>query len=214
MSKYTVTFKELIDSGLYTESDIKSSFTSYELSDYLTADEILVINTRGTWNKEKLADKIFNYYYMEEIGFDTFGRFQHEAKALMEKIMEKRLPQIYSFSVKYDPLVNVDFEETFERQVEASGTSSADGLVLNSDTPEGRVSKTDVLAGTYASSTSGNESSSSDSSESNESYTKRTKGNSGVSATAQALLKQYRDYIITVDSDIIDELNILFMGLF
>ena len=214
MSKYTITFQELVEGGYYTEEEIKNTFKSYNLEDYLTADEINVINQRGTWNKEKLANKIYNHYYMEEIGFETYARFDLEAKELMEELMEKYLPMVYSYSIKYDPLVNVDFTESFERQFANKDSATADGLVLNSDTPQGRVTKTDILAGNYASSTSGNETSSTGNSEGSENYTKRTKGNSGVSATAQALLKQYRDNIRAVDKDIIKDLNILFMSLF
>ena len=214
MSKYTITFQELVEGGYYTEEEIKNTFKSYNLEDYLTADEIQVINQRGTWNKEKLANKIYNHYYMEEIGFETYARFDLEAKELMEELMEKYLPMVYSYSIEYDPLVNVDFTESFERQFANQDSASADGLVLNSDTPQGRVTKTDILAGNYASSTSGNETSSTGNSEGSENYTKRTKGNSGISATAQALLKQYRDNIRAVDTDIIKDLNILFMSLF
>ena len=214
MSKYTITFQELVEGGYYTEEEIKNTFKSYNLEDYLTADEINVINQRGTWNKEKLANKIYNHYYMEEIGFETYARFDLEAKELMEELMEKYLPMVYSYSIKYDPLVNVDFTESFERQFANQDSATADGLVLNSDTPQGRVTKTDILAGNYASSTSGNETSSTGNSEGSENYTKRTKGNSGISATAQALLKQYRDNIRAVDKDIIKDLNILFMSLF
>ena len=128
--------------------------------------------------------------------------------------MEKYLPMVYSYSIEYDPLVNVDFTESFERQFANQDSATADGLVLNSDTPQGRVTKTDILAGNYASSTSGNETSSTGNSEGSENYTKRTKGNSGISATAQALLKQYRDNIRAIDKDIIKDLNILFMSLF
>lgn len=214
MSKYTITFQELVEGGYYTEDEIKNTFKSYNLEDYLTADEINVINQRGTWNKEKLANKIYNHYYMEEIGFETYARFDLEAKELMEELMEKYLPMVYSYSIKYDPLVNVDFTESFERQFANQDSATADGLVLNSDTPQGRVQKADILAGNYASSTSGNETSSTGNSEGSENYTKRTKGNSGISATAQALLKQYRDNIRAVDKDIIKDLNILFMSLF
>ena len=214
MSKYTITFQELVEGGYYTEDEIKNTFKSYNLEDYLTSDEITVINQRGTWNKEKLANKIYNHYYMEEIGFETYGRFDLEAKELMEELMEKYLPMVYSYSIEYDPLVNVDFTESFERQFANQDSATADGLVLNSDTPQGRVTKTDILAGNYASSTSGNETSSTGNSEGSENYTKRTKGNSGISATAQALLKQYRDNIRAIDKDIIKDLNILFMSLF
>lgn len=214
MSKYTTTFRDVIDLGIYTQDDIESVFKDYNLLDYLTADEVAIVNARGTWTKEKLARKIFNHFYNIEIGFETFHEFSLQAKSYMSEIMEKYAPMIYSYSIEYDPLVNVDFTETFERSSTSEDSASADGIVLNSDTPQGRVKKADILAGNYASNTSGNESSSSANSEQNESYTRRTKGNSGVSATAQALLKQYRDNIRAVDSEIIRDLKILFLGLF
>lgn len=214
MSKYTTTFRDVIDLGIYTQDDIESVFKDYNLLDYLTADEVAIVNARGTWTKEKLARKIFNHFYNIEIGFETFYEFSLQAKSYMSEIMEKYAPMIYSYSIEYDPLVNVDYTETFERTASSEDSASADGLVLNSDTPQGRVTKYEVLAGKYASSTSGNESSSNANSEQNESYTRRQKGNSGVSATAQALLKQYRDNIRAVDSEIIQDLKILFLGLF
>lgn len=214
MSKYTTTFRDVIDLGIYTQDDIESVFKDYNLLDYLTADEVAIVNARGTWTKEKLARKIFNHFYNVEIGFETFYEFSLQAKSYMSEIMEKYAPMIYSYSIEYDPLVNVDYTETFERTATSEDSASADGIVLNSDTPQGRVQKADILAGNYASNTSGNESSSNANSEQNESYTRRQKGNSGVSATAQALLKQYRDNIRAVDSEIIQDLKILFLGLF
>lgn len=218
MSRYTTSFRRLIECGFVTRNDIEDIFKNYNLSDYLTAEEIEVIETRGTWTPSKLAKKIVDHYYMKDLGFETYAMFKHYAKIQMEEIMESKLPVIYSLAVKYDPLVNVDFTETLEREV--SGTSSASGsgsaLVVNSDTPQGQITKANILAGNYASSTSANESESSSSGESSsdENYTKRVKGNSGVSATAQALLKQYRDNIRAVDYEIIKELNDLFMGIF
>ena len=47
-----------------------------------------------------------------------------------------------------------------------------------------------------------------------ENYTKRVKGNSGVSATAQKMIAQYRDNIRAIDREIIEKLDILFMGLY
>lgn len=214
MSKYTTTFRDVIDLGIYTQDDIESVFKDYNLLDYLTADEVAIVNARGTWTKEKLVRKIFNHFYNVEIGFETFYEFSLQAKSYMSEIMEKYAPMIYSYSIEYDPLVNVDYTETFERTATSEDSASADGIVLNSDTPQGRVQKADILAGNYASNTSGNESSSNANSEQNESYTRRQKGNSGVSATAQALLKQYRDNIRAVDSEIIQDLKILFLGLF
>lgn len=231
MAKYTLELRELytpikFNPPLFTETEVKSWFTNYELSDYLTTEEIEVITERGVWNKEKLAEKILKHYFMREIGFETPALFKHYAEVEMSEIMEEFLPLIYSASIKYDPLVNVDFTESFERTTGTSGESestsnnSSSSLGVNSDTPQGEISKANILAGKYASSTGATESeseisdSTSSSSSGEEEYTKRVKGNSGVSATAQRMVQQYRENIIAIDRDIIKRLNILFMGLY
>lgn len=212
MAKYTIELRRLCD--IYSREEVEGWFKDYELSDYLTADEIQVINDRGTWSKDKLAKKIVDKYFMREIGLETPALFIHYAKVQMNEIMESKLPLIYSASIKYDPLVNVDFTESFDRQVNDSGTASSNGLTIASDTPQGNINKQDILAGNYASSTQGGESENTSASESVETSTRRMKGNSGVSATAQKMVEQYRDNIRAIDYEIIKELNSLFMGLY
>ena len=215
MAKYTFELRRLFD--FYTRQTVEGWFKDYELSDYLTDDEIEVITDRGTWTKDKLAKKIVDHYYMREIGFETPWLFQHYVKTTMNEIMERKLPLIYSASINYDPLVNVDYTETFERTIDntVSGTDSSSGLTINSTTPQGQINKDEILQGKYASSTQSGESTGTNSSEGNteEGSTKRVKGNSGVSATAQRMIQQYRENIIAIDSDIINELDDLFMGL-
>lgn len=229
-SVYTVQLRQLVTGGYYTREEIESWFKDYELTDYLTQEEIDVINARGTWSKDKLAKKIVNHYWMREIGLETPALFEHHAKMLMDELMEEKLPLIYSASIKYDPLVNVDYTETFDAERENQGhatsngtsTGNTSGLTVSSDTPQGQVTKANILAGNYASSTAASEaedhSTTSGSSTTNdngtESYTKRIKGNSGVSATAQKMVEQYRENIIAINRDIIEECNVLFMGLY
>lgn len=210
MARFTTTFRFLIEKGIYTKEEIKAWFMDYELSDYLTEDEIEVINSRGTWTKEKLADKIVDEYFFRELGLETPAMFKHYAKIKMRNIMESKLPLIYSSAIKYDPLVNVDFTEDFTR--DTTGTASSSGLNVNSDTPQGQISKDAILTGAYASSTTADESDGSTSS--NEVYSKRVKGNSGVSATAQKMVAQYRENIRAIDYEIIKELKSLFMGIY
>ena len=227
MSKYTLELRQLFDSTyfspqLYQRSDIENWFKDYELTDYLTEEEIDVINIRGVWNKDKLAKKIVDHYYMRELGFETPALFKHYAKITMQELMEKYLPLIYSASIKYDPLINVDYTETFTRNIDnsSSGESNSNSSSINiaSDTPQGKISKADILQGDYASSTGTNEINDSTNSSSlgntKEDYNKKIKGNSGVSATAQKMIEQYRDNIISIDKDIIKELDILFFGLY
>lgn len=216
MSKYTFELRRLFD--FYTRETVEGWFKDYELSDYLTQDEIDVIEERGTWSKDKLARKIVDHYYMREIGFETPYLFQHYVKVAMNEIMESKLPLIYSASIEYDPLVNVDYTKSFTRAINNTVNSSdnASGLTVNSDTPQGQVTKASILDGKYASSTQAGESTNQSATAGNtqEASTESVKGNSGVSATAQKMIEQYRKNIIAIDKDIINELNDLFMGLY
>ena len=212
MAKYTIELRKVCD--LYTREEVESWFKEWNLEDYLTQEEIDVINERGTYSKDRLARMIVNHYYMREIGQETPALFHLMVSNRMAEIMEEYAPKIYSASIKFDPLVNVDFEEVYNREINDTGLSNSSGLSVNSDTPQGQINKAQILQGKFASATSASEGESNTSSQSLETSSKRTKGNSGVSATAQALIKQYRDIIITINKDIIKDLNDLFMGLY
>lgn len=208
MSRYTTELRTIVQNTSLEE--VESWFMDYELTDYLTEEEIAVIEERGTWTKEKLAKLIVEHYWVREIGLETVGLFKHQVKVAMHEIMEEKLPLIYSASLKYDPLVNVDFTETYT--AENSQDGNADGLNVNSDTPQGQISKESILAGNYASSTGASEGTSH--SEGTNSYTRKQKGNSGSLTTAQALVRDYRKNIIMINRDIIKDLSSLFMGIY
>ena len=240
-NNYTMTLYEIIN-NFYTRQEVEGWFKDYQLSDYLTQEQIDSISTQGIWTKDKLAKKIVDHYLMEQIGFETMALFRHQAKVKMQELMEEKLPLIYSSSISYDPLVNVDYTETFERTIESDGTlaqrtdggsqssstNTGSGLNVTSNTPMTNLNKSDILSGNYASGTNANEQTSSitdntttgtstsgnSSNDTSEEYSKRVKGNSGVSATAQKMVEQYRDNIIAIDKDIINELNSLFMCIY
>ena len=212
MAKYTIELRELVET--FGRDEVKRWFSDYELSDYLTEDEIKVVNERGTWSKDKLADLIIDHYYMHEIGQETPGLFEHYAGVAMREIMEEKLPLLYSAAIKYDPLINVDFTETYSGNTQGTSTTKSNGLTVNSDTPQGQVNKNDILQGKYASNTSGNEGTGEGTNNENQSYTKTTRGNSGVSATAQKMIEQYRENIIMINRDIVKDLAQLFMGVY
>ena len=224
MARYTIELRNV--ALIYGEETVKGWFSDYELSDYLTDEEIAVIAERGVWSKEKLAQAIFDHYYMYEIGFETPALFAHQAKVLMRELMEEKAPLLYSAAIKYDPLVNVDYTEKFDRTSDntsssvSSSVSNGSGLTVSSDTPQGQINKDSILAGNYASATSANESdntisdNTSNEGSGSEHYTRTTKGNSGVSATAQKMIQQYRDNIIMINRDIIKDMNSLFMGIY
>ena len=216
MSKYTIELRNIISA--FGRDEVKSWFMDYSLEDYLTDAEIAVITQRGTWNKEQLADRILDHYFIREIGLETPSLFKHQVKVAMQEIMEAKLPLIYSASIEYDPMVNVDFTETLDRETSDKGVnnSTSSGLDVSSDTPQGQINKSQVLQGRYASSTSANENESHDniSNDGTENYVKRIRGNSGVSATAQKMIQQYRDNIRMINKEIIDDLSELFMSVY
>lgn len=220
MSKYTMELREIVST--FSREEVKKWFSDYELSDYLTPEEIAVVEARGTWNKDKLAERIIDHYYTREIGSDAIGQWMLFVKDKMRETMETYAPLIYSAAIKFDPLVNVDYTETYKGNNDSSSqsnsTSKNSGLTVNSDTPQGQISKDAILQGSYASSTGANETEGNMNDNTNvqatQDYTKTMKGNSGVSATAQALIQQYRDYIRALNTEIVYELEPLFMGLY
>lgn len=224
MAKYTFELRELIST--FGEDEVKSWFMDYELSDYLTPAEIAVIEEKGVWSKEQLADRIITHFKMREIGTETPGMFKLMTKDLMAEVMETYVPLIYSAAIKFDPLVNVDYVEEFDRtnsnnsRSTSTSNNTGSGLTVSSDTPQGQINKAEILQGKYATSTNANETENSINDESEntgngqENYTKRVKGNSGVSATAQALIQQYRDYVRALNTEIVYKLEPLFMGVY
>lgn len=225
MARYTVQLRKIIET--VGEDQVLKWFQDYDLTNYLTFEEIKVITDAGTWSPARLALKILDHYYMHEIGSETVALFKHRAKVAMQEIMEEKLPLIYSAALKYNPLTNVNYTETYTGQNTTNNTSSSDttatsnssGLTVNSDTPQGQINKENILNGNYASSTSANEiddtanttSSGESSGTGTQVYTKHYEGNQGISATYQKMVEQYRDNIRAIDREIIEDLRDLFM---
>ena len=224
MAKYTMELRTVI---MYEGRDtVESWFKDYCLNNYLRQNEIETILNANIWNKDRLASLIVDHYFMREIGYETIGMFKHYAKVYMQEIMERYLPLIYSNSIEYNPLVNIDYIEEFTRNIQGTGESestsnnNASGLSVSSDTPQGQINKNQILNGQYASNTGASETestindNSTTSNNTDETYIKKVKGNSGVSATSQKMILQYRENIRAINEEIIKELDKLFMGLY
>ena len=225
MARYTVQLRKVIET--LGEDEVLKWFQDYDLTNYLSADEIKTITDKGVWSPSRLAQKIVDHYYMKEIGLETVGLFKRKVKVAMQEIMEEKLPLIYSASLQYNPLTNVNYTETYSGKnttensssIDTTATSDSSGLTVNSDTPQGQISKSAILAGAYASSTSANEiedtantkSSGEASGSGTQDYTKHFEGNQGISATYQKMVQQYRDNIRAIDREIIEDLADLFM---
>lgn len=231
MADYTILLKDLFTPNrfgfsYFTRAEVESWFMDYELSDYLTQEQIEKITAAGMWSKEKLASKIVDHYFMREIGYETPALFQHFAKIKMKEIMEYELPVVYSNSLEYDPLESVLFDITETRKIKGTGESSSEsnsngtGLSVASDTPQTNINKQDILSGQYASQTNASESNTgvtgntSTESETEEQFTHHEQGNKGVLDSYQKMLVDYRKSLVAVDREIIEQLDELFMGIY
>ena len=206
---------------IFGRQTVENWFKDYNLSDYLTDAEIATITARGIFDKDKLAEQIVDHYWMHEIGYETPALFEHQTKVFMKELMEEKAPLIYSMSIVYDPLKNMNYTETYSGQnsnqgsANSTSTTNGSGLTVNSDTPQGQISKSAILGGSYASSTGANEStntvtdSTSNSGSGTDSHTKTISGNYGV--TSQKLIEDYRKNSIAINRDIIKAAGSLFM---
>ena len=228
MATYTMELRKVID--YYGRDEVESWFSSYELSDFLTPEQIAQIQKYNVWTKEKLAKQIVDHYYMREIGFETPALFAHYAKVTMNEIMGSYLLKIYTQFLEYDPLSSVDYTEEYTREIEgnsegssnSNSKNSAEGFNINNDTPQRRITKQDLNSGIYASSTNQSETSSEIQDSTNteatsktiEKYTHTMKGDNGVIVTNQYLVREFREIATNFNLEIINDLNKLFMGLY
>ena len=228
MATYTMELRKVID--YYGREEVESWFSSYNLADFLTPEQIAQINKYNVWSKEKLAKQIVDHYFMREIGFETPALFAHYAKVTMNEIMGSYLLKIYTQFLEYDPLSSVDYTEEYIREIEGSseGSSnsnsqnSAEGFNINNDTPQQRITKQNLDSGIYASTTNQSETTSQIQDETNteassktvEKYTHSMKGDNGVIVTNQYLVREFRELATNFNLEIINDLNKLFMGLY
>lgn len=236
MAKYTIELRKICD--IYSREEVERWFKDYELSNFLTPEQIETITKYNVWSKEKLAEQIVDHYYMREIGFETPALFKHYAKVTMNEIMGRYLLKIYTQFLEYDPLSSVDYTEEYTREIEAEQTAKSNGnsssnsssnssnLGINNNTPQQRVTRQNLENGLYASNVTQSdiETNIEDNTENNqnsegnsktiEKYTHSMKGDNGVIVTNQYLVREFRELAINFNEEIINELNTLFMGLY
>lgn len=162
MSDYTIDLRHVCD--IYGRDEVESWFMDYDMADYLSNEQINKILENNPNYKKKLAKKIVDHYFMREIGYETPALFSHFAKVKMNEIMEAKLPILWSKYIEYDPLVNVDYVESYTRNIEGTNKTDSEttglenvkdkrtqdnvgkttsqskdtssGLIVNSDTPQ------------------------------------------------------------------------------
>ena len=78
MARYTVQLRKVIET--VGEDQVLKWFQDYDLTNYLTFEEIKVITDKGTWSPARLARKIIDHYYMDEIGSETVALLKKQSK--------------------------------------------------------------------------------------------------------------------------------------
>ena len=230
-------YTEVLDNLLRNEqasADIALAMSTYPLyqTDNSVTREYGTAYTIPT--RQELNNKILNYYRFREIGQETFGRWLFELETALKEIMPKYNQLFYSADQDYNPIYNVDYRKTIDRNrsdsstgtqsSESSSTNSEYGKGVSSQTPQDSlgISNTGIDTVQYAdeanwSKTSGSDSTdmsgtSSSEGEEEENTIETTKGNFGV-VSAQDLVIKYRETIINIEQQIIHDPRIeeLFM---
>ena len=213
MSKYTTTIKSLIDNKF-----------DFGLDKYPIFDE----NYR-----EVLNNKILNYYYMDEIGFETAELFKFHLNNKMELIMSyynalyEKLPMVYE-NLDRDVNMTEEFKRTNDTTSENNSASestnkgNSENKNVLQRTPQGILKDQNINNFTYASEIqmgkNDTNSSINDKTTTNgkinntDEYIKHTYGSNG-KKYGYEIFKGLKDNLINIDKMVIDDLSDLFMGI-
>ena len=178
--------------------------------------------------RETLNQKIVNHYYNQEIGLETIDMFVFRLRAKMNEIMPIYNKLYLSERLAIDPLNTMSISTVNSGTETATGNTNTDsagsnestadskGRVVQSNTPQGRLSGD----GDYATAASDTVSSTESKGEATESIqatenVQREQDSStlvsGWQGSQAELLLRYRETFLNIDMMVIDELGPLFM---
>lgn len=111
-------YTEVLDNLLHNveaKADIDLAMSTYPL--YQTdPNRVKQYGTAYTIpTQQELNEKILNYYRFREIGQETFGRWLFELETSLKEIMPKYNQLFYSADQDYNPIYNVDYIKTIDR---------------------------------------------------------------------------------------------------
>lgn len=207
MAQYTVTIKQMVESG------IKIFDFDYPMfkEEYKPTFEKLFID----------------YFYFDEIGLETPALFKHRLKTKLNLIMPYYNKLYMSQDLEQRILDNYDVTEIIKRSVKGDSSRELVGSMTSSSTTKNLfknapktkidVDKFDVvssLSKDEGRGTSSNNTNEKNKTTNNEEFTRTMKGNIGVQTDADAIVK-YWTSLRNVTIEIFEnELNQLFMGVF
>lgn len=145
-ARYTEVLVNLI-SNPTSKQAIDKAMSTYPLYESKSTD-----NTYGTAyvipTREQLNNKILNYYRWREIGFETVGRFLFELETALNEIMPYYNQLFYSADQDFNPIYNVDYKRTIDRDKndETNGQQSSESS--NESSNESTVADTSSTTAT------------------------------------------------------------------
>ena len=209
MAKYTTTIKSLIDNNF-----------DFGLQDYPIFDEEYRLH---------LNDMILKHYYMSEIGFETANLFKQYLNNKMNEIMPyyNTLYQLQKDLLNSGGAIdqNVNLTETYTHNVTTEGnsqsnsTSNNENKNVSQNTPQGNLTEQNINNFNYADSINMGSNNSNINDNSNttgksiEDYIKKIQGNNG-NKYAYEVLIAVKNNILSIDLEVINQLEDLFMGVF
>lgn len=237
MSKYTVELRWLMETGY-----------DLDMLTYPIFDEAY---------RTALNNKILAHYKFQEIGFETPALFKHYLNTTLGEIMPLYNKMYASELIVFDPMKAHDLAESYTKDITGSGindttgtvdtTVNTDDIVTNaatqtddlfsveSDTPQGLISATNIKGNLYASKAArGDNLISNDSTVTTdgaqvtategithgtnsitnlEEYTRTLTGNAGAKNYSE-LLQDFRSTFLNIDMMVIRDLATCFMGIY
>lgn len=169
-----------------------------------------------------LNNKIIEHYAFREIGLETPALFARFMNRKMCEIMVYYNQLYKSELLPIQALTRLDYSEEYDRTGTAASdsTARADGTGtsrdVSSNTPQGLLSMPSIENEVYATNamigktTSGSTSSANNKTDSTDHYIKRIVGNNAGRTDAQ-MLKEFRETLLNIDMQVIEELEPLFM---
>ena len=139
-------YTEVLDNLLrnpQTAQAIGTAMSTYPLyeTDPTRVEEFGTAYTIPT--RQELNDKILSYYRFREIGFETVGRFLFELETALKEIMPKYNQLFYSADQDYNPIYNVDYRKTIDRNKNDTNIGSSSSATNTSSTGTDSSSSTD-----------------------------------------------------------------------
>lgn len=204
---------ELNTDNPFVESATQDEIISTARSKIFDFDYTLYDDT----HKSELETKIIKHYYMQEIGFETYGRWKFALEERLKLILPFYNEMYKSVELQGDnPLINNDYYET--RNIQGTGTNSttvnstdnSTNRQILQNTPTSKIGNTDYASQIVDNT---NETTSNNVANGNNNNTEDMERHiQGLTAySKQDMIERYRQNIINVDEAIVNELFDLFM---